>query len=340
MSQFEKLDNKIKFNQTEYEITATYSDEANRTTNSLNIQLNNEEQTEVSFDGSESKNISIVPSEGGTFTGAIKIECENGDQNTENLTNTNLITLSNVYDVVEQLRGLPFCTISEDGLVSNETNEENSINPINIALGNNIAINALTARLQEIGSTNTSYLCLSTDYPNEIYFIYYDTVQEKIVCLLLSGHSQKLVTLKETETIEYTAESLATELSELLESINTLNTIVGISEESTDNNSHAQKISDINDNIDIINETLESHLQGIANNDTRITDIIDGNTIVPRATEANKATYDSAGSHIRNNYYRGTANSSNANTITISTDTPPPNSGLTGDIWITYSEPN
>lgn len=333
-----QLDNKIKFNETEYDITATYSNEANHTTNSLSVHLNNEAQTNVEFDGSESKNISIVPSDGGTFTGALKIECENNEQNTENLTSTNLTTLSNVYEVVEQLRGLPFCTISEDGSVSSEINGENLINPINIALGSIVAISALAARLQEADNINTSYLCLSTDYPNDIYFIYYNKISKKIECLLLSGHSQKLITLKENDTIEYTAESLANKFSELSESINSLNSIVGIDADTTDNSSHTEKINIINNNIDNINETLSDHLQNIINNDARITSIIDGDIVVPKAAEANKATYDNTGAHIRNNYYRGTANSTNANTITISTAAPNTNSGLTGDIWITYSE--
>jgi uncharacterized protein YoxC len=337
-----QLDNKIKFNETEYDITATYSDEANHTSQNLIIKLNNETQEEIIFNGSNEKNVSVVPSSGGVFDGPVKVESDS--QSTAQLENDNLVTLSNVYDIIEQLSGLPFCTISEDGLVSNETSDKNSVNPVNIALGNNIAINALATKLQEAGNINTSYLCLSTDYPNEIYFIHYNNIQEKVECLLLSGHSQKLITIKENDTIEYTAESLATEFSGLLESINNLNTIVGISKESTDNNSHAQKINDINDSIDNINETLENNLQlinnNINNNDTRITDIIEGNITVSRSIEANRAIHDSAGEHIRNNYYRGTANSSNANTITISTDGPDPNSGLTGDIWITYSEPS
>lgn len=333
-----QLDNKIKFNETEYDVTATYSDEANHTTNKLSVHLNNKSQTNVEFDGSESKNISIVPSDGGTFTGALKIECENSEQNTENLTGANLMTLSNVYDVVEQLRGLPFCTISEDGLVSNETNGENGINPINIALGNNTAINALASKLQEIESIDTSYLCLSTDYPNDIYFIYYNKIAKKIECLLLSGHSQKLITLKENDTIEYTAESLEAKFNEIITDVTDLNTIIGTNE---DGISHEKKFTDINTRISDTNIQLGVIRARVINNLQNISDIINGTIKVKsaeKADEANKATYDDANNHIRNNYYRGTANSTNANTITISTAAPNTNSGLTGDIWITYSE--
>ena len=75
--------------------------------------------------------------------------------------------------------------------------------------------------------------------------------------------------------------------------------------------------------------TIESLAGNISNLDTAVTKITNGTTTV------GKATKDSTGRTISTGYYRS-YNTSNVNTITISTASPDDTSGNIGDIWIKY----
>lgn len=119
------LHNILKIGDEEYNINAVHSDAAGEVDNSLTIHNiardgSTSEETDVVFNGSEPKELSIVPAEGGAFTGPVGVpsiepiensaDLSESGENTENILdayNDLAVNLGDVRKLISLLKGHP-----------------------------------------------------------------------------------------------------------------------------------------------------------------------------------------------------------------------------------------
>lgn len=126
-----KLKNKININETDYEVTATLADEAHKVTNKLEVTEHGPANNTKSwnFDGSEKRNLDIVPSKGGTFSGPITVT---GSVDADKMTvktavnkeDTEVLNKSEIYNYVTELSGASWFTWNGIELTAVKTSED------------------------------------------------------------------------------------------------------------------------------------------------------------------------------------------------------------------------
>lgn len=297
----------------------------------INEHLADDEVNTKNFNGSDEVTIDIVPAAGGEFKGPIGVptltEAELQDVN-----GNTVINKSNISSFITTLTGSGWYrwAVDDSGEKKFETVKANGdvSQHLGIVVGNESDIDLFVTYNNNGPEAERSYLPLYIYLCENTGNIFYGTIGgEKAI--QLSTDSHKLIS--PTSATSFTADELAQKFTEIDLNVATLSGGTSMSLQSLEG-----RMATAESNISTAQTNINT-------NTANITKITNGTTKVPSAaaadtatsaTSATKATQDSNGTHIRNNYYRSASNSTNANTITISTSGP--SGGNDGDIWIVY----
>lgn len=339
MPDIKNLKNILKVDNEEYNINAVHSDAATRVDNVLVIKQSASDKEDISFDGGARREVSVVPSTGGTYTGTVYVQPvpENEAPAEEQLVN-----YGDIYKLVENLTGFS-CYIwqvetDEQGdtirtlVGANKTEEDGEEREIldcaSLIMGPESELASLAVYLTTTNVTNlpSYYLYICEEVPHNIYF----GLEDRYVKLSNELRSD----INDDTTISYTAETLYNKFNEIDNSL--INTETRLTQ-----NLEAEKIeiylkiANIIGGLDDDEFNLKSIKENLIDIDERIEKIINGETTVANATQATNASYataDTDGRVFQTNYYRSAGNTDYSNTITISTANP--SGGNPGDIWI------
>ena len=335
MSEFKNLQNTIKVNGEDFNINAVHSDSASKVDNKLTIeQKGNSVQGRktIEFDGTAQKSVSVVPSEGGTFSGPVFIE----NIALENAQPNQVLTYTNIEHLTEQLTG--FSCYSWDGTSLSPKNQSNEpLGKASLVIGPANYIDLLQTYMNnnQIEGTPTYCLYLSSTSPYSIYLC------SKKETIQLVRTTEKLISA--INPIEWTADSINDKFNALISADRAINTDLANLELLVNAISGNASSDNVAINLIEIKNKLEQ-------NETKIENIINGTdgTVVEHATNADfstnatnatKASFDNTSYSytIDKGYYRSTANTvtannAYANTITISATEP--SVANPGDIWI------
>lgn len=334
MSEVKNLKNTLKIDNEEYNITAVHSDSASKVDNKLTIyKMEYVNATPVEFDGASAKSLEVVPATGGTYNGPVMIE--NNDLSSAQP--KQVLTYSNVEQLTEQLTGFSCYYWDGSDLTSIKKDSDEALGKASLIVGPEKSLASLANYVtnNQIDGMPVYWLYISDESP---YSIFLCTVDESIK---LGLTSEKLVSPDNSANhYEFTAEELYNRFSSLTSADDNLRTALNNLKSVVDSISGS---STVIINLVEISNILEQNKQQIEN-------IVNGKTVVAKATNASYATEATKATKavsdnttysysIDKGYYRSTANQATAyntyaNTITISTTEPPTNSGNPGDIWI------
>lgn len=338
MPDIKNLKNTLKVDNEEYNINAVHSDAATRVDNVLVIKQSASDKEDISFDGGAQREVSVVPSTGGTYTGTVYVQPvpEN-----EAPAEDQLVNYGDIYKLVENLTGFSCYTwqveTDEHGNIvrtltsanrKEEDEEEREIlDCASLIMGPESELASLAEYLTatNITSLPSYYLYICDEVPHNIYF----GLENKYVKL-----SNELRSDISDDTVSYTAETLYNKFNELDNSLIDTETRLTQSLEAEKLEIYL-KIANIIGGLDDDEFNLKSIKEDLIDIDERIEKIINGETTVAKATQATNASYataDTDGRVFQTNYYRSAGNTNYSNTITISTANP--SGGNPGDIWI------
>lgn len=161
------LDNKIALNDVLYNITAVTAETADKTKGALTLKKYSAaagaSSTVYSHNGSNSKNVFIVPADGGSFIGPVALRTANNLSNSKE--NKKLIlNREDIESLLTEVKGLPAFAWDGSNLVTLPTNDETVPN---ICVITGTSANLVTLRSSSEAPKNYLYFC--TDYYGDIY---------------------------------------------------------------------------------------------------------------------------------------------------------------------------
>lgn len=324
MAANKNLENVIEIENENYNINAVHSDTAGQTTGKLTLkkkQLSGDE--DVVFDGSSNRTVSIVPSTGGVFSGGVQLQSQPPLNTTAEAELAKAVNLGSVKTIIKNLAGHPCCTWDGRNLAF-ETIEgdEDSLQKVSLITGSSV-----------------NFPSFINQNPKPVFFLYICTDNGAIYFgtsadagyIQLGTQAHRAIdanTLVSTTTAGRTWD--ADSISEAFEANTTAHTeINNLMSEQLDALTalHNTDMGTLSGTIASLEETLNSDIDDV---DSRIDSLISSSS----TTAVNRAVKDGSGTTIRTGYYRSAHNTTNANTITISTSDP--SGGTNGDIWIKY----
>lgn len=323
MAANKNLENVIEIENENYNINAVHSETAGQTTGKLTFKkklLNGNEEVVV-FDGSSNRTISIVPPTGGIFSGGIQLQSQPSLNSTKTADLATAVNLGSVKTIIKNLAGHPCCTWDGNDLVFETVDgDEESLQKVSLITG-----------------THTNFTSFINQKPKPVFFLYICTDSGAIYFgtsaesdyIQLGTQASSAYTAEELVTPTglgqtWTAENISTAFGSNTEAHEQLTAKIDTDIQAL-RDSHDDDIENIKKTINAKAGALKSNISDV---NSRIDDIEDGNTVV------SKASKDALGTTIRTGYYRSAHNTTNANTITISTADP--SGGSNGDIWIKY----
>lgn len=155
----------LKIEDEEYNINAVYSDEAGKVSNSLTLKSSNKDgtNTDTVFNGSEGKEISYVPSDGGTFTGSVYLDHDKSK--VDSIPDDNeVITSAQVSNRVAELNGAPFFVWNTQQLYELKDTTD-SLYKFNTIVGSEADFYTLKNSLVEGDSSKVNYTLSNTLSP-------------------------------------------------------------------------------------------------------------------------------------------------------------------------------
>ena len=361
-----ELDTTLKVGNNTYNINA---EKAGQVENSLKITevITGEETTaNKEFNGSTPVDISVVPSTGGTFTGAINVP--DVPEDTSEVPSTSVLNYKGILNKV-------LTEISNHSTVYEWEAEEDAFDrgdlkaklegaaPSGICVVIGVEKDRLVfGRYNEKNKVLPAYFYICSDSGN----IYYCTYDDYIKLAAESDSARELnyygnQTTPDTPSISYTAEDLKNKFDDIdartlylgsKPDFYTNGNIYDVLARGGAAVTHPPKVKVLYADgagalVEYSGKIGEGYIKDrltiaqIRSIDEKLDLFIDqiysGNEILAdSATSAVKATQDSDGKQINYNYYRSTYNTSGVNSITISTSTPASSQGINGDIWIKY----
>ena len=324
MAANKNLENVIEIENENYNINAVHSDTAGQTTGKLTLkkkQLSGDE--DVIFDGSSNRTVSIVPSTGGVFSGGVQLQSQPPLNTTAEAELAKAVNLGSVKTIIKNLAGHPCCTWDGNNLAFETVDgDEDSLQKVSLITGTSLNFNSFINQ----NPKPVFFLYICTDN-GAIYFgTSADAGYIQLGTQAYSAEDASNLVSSTTVGCSWNADSITeafqennaahTEISNLMsERLDTLETL------------HNNHMDAIDETITSLEETLSSDIDDVDNR-------IDGLISSSGTTAVNKAVKDGSGTTIRTGYYRSAHNTTNANTITISTADP--SGGTNGDIWIKY----
>lgn len=315
--------------------------------------------TEDSFDGSKpSKEIDFVPSTGGAFSGHIQVP----PNNDETFDSKAVLNYGDITEVVlKELKNNSVLYEWDGNSLTESATSNNGIKSVSIITGPAGKVNRFAAA-NYISKQFSAFIYIAGDGS-----IYFGTSEANMVAGVTVSANTAInaaqLTNKHTFKVDFTSGASSVDFNGTSNVTLKANGILPIANGGTGTNDlknikvgsatnadSAAKAtnatyllsaeSDKKYNADDISTTILDIDDKITANSGAISDIIDGTTTVAKATSANtaanatKATNDNEGKQISKNYYRCKTNTTDVNTITLSTSTP--SGGYNGDIWIKY----
>lgn len=151
------LDPTIELDGTEYNLTAVdalWADIARRVEEGLDITLSehidSKDNTKITYDGDNSKSISIVPSTGGVFTGHIVVPDPPADSENDSNKDKYAINLKNVNTLIQKLKGFPTYIWNGSELEGQEPEvNSDSLSPFKVVLYSQATNNPTAIRFSD-----------------------------------------------------------------------------------------------------------------------------------------------------------------------------------------------
>lgn len=327
-----ELDKTIKVDGQTYNVNAV---KATQVDNKLKMNLSNGEAVE--FDGSTEKAVDIMTPAGGAFTGPVTVENHTAAISDKDVLNYSEITNTVLAQLINNS-----ILYNWDGNALVPAIDEAQLNSISIVQGN--------GNIEDFAKDNcdnkylSAYLFLNT--VNNETQIFFGTSDSNTPIPLVTGSSAMAAEAGKLSTPRTITVKLGSTNSARFDGSADVEAgvsgILPVTKGGTGTDAltkiivgKANALIDASDNSKVATATdVMANRVDINNITTNVNKIINGETKVASAGNADKATSDAYGSNIRTSYYRSASNSINANTITISTSAP--SGGNDGDIWIVY----
>lgn len=272
---------------------------------------------ETTFNGSAEEIIDFVPATGGRFSGKIRVPENNDVINAEDVLN-----YGDLKDrVMKELTNSSVLYVWDGSTLVSGTEGESDIKSVCIITGTDSNVNDLAKYIYD-NKPISAYIYVDADTGS----IYFGTSNfSKIIPVKVSAESAITATqLTDAHTFSVSLESSNTATFDGTSDVALgVNGTLPISKGGTGATTAADAINSLGISPANIGAAPSNH-----------THLYAGSTTAGGA--AAKAVADSEGTPIRTGYYRSISNSTNANTITLSTSSP--SGGNSGDIWIKYTK--
>ncbi len=351
------LNKKIVIDDDTYGITAVRSDSAGKVDNKLTVTVKNQgSDTSIAFDGQEAADFSVVSSEGGTYSGPVKITAPGNET-------IDVPTIGKVQDMVSELSGLPLQNWNGTSLESPVEVQENGtrIEPLKFIHGTEATREKFIDDIAK--NSDAFYIYMAIDTVGSPYYSFYfisGAACTPISAKYLTPNVGDAVGQPDTYSYAYlkrTFENIRTAINALAKYDIFDNEDNGTQKiENKDLDAILSTISSLKTSNDTAHSTFSTNItniQGILNS-LGITTSGTAGTVARAANAllanvATQATNDSDGYTINTGYYQSD-DTTNVNKIYISTYDPnniptgstynsirtKANDAKNGDIWIVY----